>query len=344
MTHRGNNGAMRRIALLTSGGDAPGMNAAIRAVVRTTLALGCEAVGVRRGFQGLVRGEMVEMSSRSVADILQRGGTMLHTARCPEFMEESGRRQALQQINRHRIDGIIVIGGNGSLRGALSLHREGVPVVGIPATIDNDVPLTDVCIGFDTAINTALDGIDKIRDTATSHERTYVVEVMGRHAGHIALYAGTAGGAECILVPELPADLDQVVARVRQSDRLGKAHSIIIVAEGCAGDPASGLDRAQGESPGFRVGRYIRENTPFEVRVVVLGHLQRGGKPTARDRIAATVMGAKAVRALVTDGLSGVMVGLQGEQARPVPLEDVLSAERPLNEDLSAIADLLASL
>lgn len=335
---------MKRIALLTSGGDAPGMNAAIRSVVRSALAEGCTVVGVRRGFLGLARGEMEEMTSRSVADIVQRGGTILRSARHPGFVTREGRLEALEQIRRHRIDGLVVIGGNGSLRGALELHKEGVPTVGVPATIDNDVPLTDASIGFDTAVNTAVDSINKIRDTATSHERTYVVEVMGRNSGHIALHAGIAGGAEWILVPEFPANLDQVAERVMASERLGKAHSIIVVAEGVLVDsPAGGNQGPEGESAGFRVGRYIREKTPFEVRVTVLGHLQRGGSPTAVDRLAATVLGAAAVRALL-DGDGGVMVALAGDDCRRVPLERVLASHRPLNQKLLELCHLLASL
>lgn len=334
---------MKRLALLTSGGDAPGMNAAIRSVVRTALARGCRVIGVRRGFLGLVRGEMDEMTSRSVADIVQRGGTMLRTARCQEFMRPEGQQKALAHLREWGVDGVVVIGGNGSLRGALALHEKGMPTVGIPATIDNDIAFTKATIGFDTAVNTAVESINKIRDTATSHERTYVVEVMGRDAGHLALHAGAAGGAECILVPEFPVDLKTVAERVRRSEALGKAHSIIIVAEGFGRGLLDDGEGGAGESVGFRVGRFIREHTPFDVRVTVLGHLQRGGNPTAADRVAAAILGEGAVSALL-DGESGVMIGLGDEQAHRVPLRTALETPRPLNRQLLETADLLASL
>lgn len=334
---------MKRLALLSSGGDAPGMNAAIRSVVRTALARGCDVLGVYRGYQGLVRGDIHRLTSRSVADIVQRGGTILRTARCKEFMEPEGFQKALDHIRVHRIDGLVVIGGDGSLRGAQVLHEHGVPVVGVPGTIDNDLAYTDFTIGFDTAVNTAVQGINNIRDTATSHERTYVIEVMGRHSGHIALHAGTAGGAECILLPEMPVPLEQVVEQVNRSERLGKAHSIIVVAEGFSGVPQQGLDHPQRESAGFQVGRYIRDHTRHEVRVTVLGHLQRGGNPTAMDRIAATLMGAAAVEALL-EGRSGVMVGLSGEDTILTPIPQVLATKKPLNRRLLELASVLGSL
>ncbi|MBQ6458561.1 MAG: 6-phosphofructokinase, partial [Exiguobacterium sp.] len=223
---------LKRIAVLTSGGDAPGMNAAVRAVTRKAIFEGLEVYGVYNGYQGLIEGDLVELNLGSVGDIIQRGGTFLRSARCPEFRTEEGRAKAVEQLKKFNIDALVVIGGDGSYRGAQKLTELGFPTIGLPGTIDNDIPGTDATIGFDTALNTALDAIDKIRDTASSHERTYVIEVMGRDAGDIALYSGLAGGAESILVPERPEDLNAIVERINHGIARGKKHSIVIVAEG----------------------------------------------------------------------------------------------------------------
>lgn len=319
---------MRRIALLTSGGDAPGMNAAIRAVVRKAIYHGLEVIGVRRGFSGLIHGEFVEMNLSSVADIIHRGGTILRTARSEEFKTPAGRATAARNLRERGIEGLIVIGGDGSFRGASLLSQEhGINVIGIPATIDNDIPCTDYSIGFDTAVNNVVDAINKIRDTATSHERTYVIEVMGRRSGFIALEAGLAGGAESILIPEIPYDLDEVCAKLIRGHKRGKLHSIIIVAEGAA----SGLE----------IGRIIREKTGFETRVTILGHLQRGGTPTAFDRTIGSRMGARAVELLMA-GESNKMVGIVHGEIVTVDINCALGQQRTIDRDLYELASILA--
>ncbi|HEX3033004.1 MAG TPA: 6-phosphofructokinase [Bacillota bacterium] len=273
---------MRRIGVLTSGGDSPGMNSAVRAVVRTAIHRGVEVVGVERGYVGLIHREYRDMTLSSVADIIQRGGTVLKTARSQEFMTPEGRALAASNLRNLEIDGLVVIGGDGSFRGAQALTAEhGIATVGIPGTIDNDIPCTDCTIGFDTCVNTVLDAINKIRDTATSHERTFLVEVMGRKTGYIALEAGVAGGAESILIPEVPYNLDDVAAKLLQGIERGKLHSIIIVAEG-AGKI-------------LEIGAELQAKTGLENRVTILGHLQRGGSPTAFDRVLAARMGSTAV-------------------------------------------------
>lgn len=318
---------MRNIALLTSGGDAPGMNAAIRAVVRRALAAGCRVFGVHHGYAGLIAGEIEELDTRAVGDIIHRGGTILRTARSEEFFTEAGQEKAMEQMRRYGIEGLVAMGGDGTLRGALALHRRGVAVVGVPATIDNDLPFTDVTIGFDTAVNTALEAINRIRDTATAHGRTFVIEVMGRHSGQIALVAGLAGGAESILIPEVPYDLDEVCARLLRGRERGKRHSIIVVAEGAAS--------------GFEIGREIEKRTGLETRVTVLGHIQRGGTPSGRDRLVASILGAAAVEVLLA-GRSGVMVGIRGEEWIATPIEQVLATPRPLPEAWIGLAEVLA--
>lgn len=328
--------ALKRIAVLTSGGDAPGMNAAIRAVVRTALARGVEVVGVERGFHGLLHGEFKELTSRSVADIVHRGGTMLKSARSDRFPTEEGLEKAHEELRRAGVEGLVVIGGDGSFRGALALTRRGIPSVGVPATIDNDIGCTDVSIGFDTAVNTVIDGINKIRDTATSHERTYVVEVMGRTSGYIALWSGLAGGAESILIPEVPYDIDRVCQRIVAGHERGKTHSIIVVAEGLLGDP-----HAQGESTGFYIGRLIREKTGFEVRITVLGHLQRGGNPTAADRILALRLGSRAAD-LVIEGEGGKMVGMVHDSIVPFDLERAIAESKAINLADYRLSEILA--
>lgn len=318
---------MKRLAVLTSGGDAPGMNAAVRAVVRKAIYHGLEVVGVENGFLGLMKGRFLPLGLRSVGDIIHRGGTVLRSARAPGFLEAAGQEEALARLREQGVDGLVVIGGDGSLRGALALHRHGFPTAGLPATIDNDVGGTDACIGFDTAVNTVVDAVNRIRDTATSHERTFVIEVMGRASGWIALAAGLAGGAESVLVPELPVDYDDVCRRLRRGFERGKTHSIIIVAEG--------VGRA------FDVAREIEARTGLETRVTVLGHLQRGGTPSAADRILATRLGAGAVDCLLA-GHSGHMLGLCGGEVCCVPLEQALAAPRPLPRQLADLASILA--
>ena len=318
---------MEKIAVLTSGGDAPGMNAAVRAVVRQGIFLGLSIYGIPRGFYGLLQRELELLELGSVADIIHRGGTVLHTARCPDFLIPKRQQQAAAFLKEEGIDGLIVIGGDGSFRGALALARHGISVMGIPGTIDNDLSQTDYCIGFDTAVNTVTDAINKLRDTATSHERVYVVEVMGRDAGHIALAAGLAGGAESILVPEVPFDLMEICHRLERGVKRGKKHSIIVVAEGAA----SGLD----------VGKRIKDCANMETRTTILGHLQRGGTPSAFDRILASRLGAKAVLSLY-HGSRGLMAGYFKGEVKESPLEKVLEEKKELNWDLYHLAGILS--
>lgn len=318
---------MQKIGVLTSGGDAPGMNAAIRAVVRKGLHAGLGIFGIRRGYAGLLADDFVQLGAGSVGDIIHRGGTMLRTARSEEFKTEVGFSRALEVLRTRGIEGLIVIGGDGSLRGAEKLYQQGILTVGVPGTIDNDIPGTDESIGFDTAVNTALQAIDRIRDTATSHERAFVIEVMGRNAGHIALEAGLAGGAESILVPEVPLDLSEVCARLKRGQERGKVHSIIVVCEG-AGE-------------GFKVGDLVRECTGFDTRVTVLGHVQRGGSPSARDRVLASTMGAKAVDLLV-EGKGGVMVGVRRGEIVALPIREALAADSTFSHASYRLAAILA--
>jgi 6-phosphofructokinase 1 len=303
------------------------MNAALRAVVRKGIYHGLEVVGFRRGYHGLIYGEYNEMQLGSVADIIHRGGTVLLTARAPEFQEESGRRQALQVIRESRIDGLIVIGGDGSFRGAVALEEAGIRTVGVPGTIDNDIAYTDYSIGFDTAVNNVTDAVNKVRDTATSHERVYVIEVMGRSTGHIALAAGLAGGAESILVPEVPYEINEVCERLQRGVKRGKLHSIILVAEGAA----SAMD----------VGEEIKKRTSADTRVIILGHLQRGGTPTAFDRILASRLGAAAVD-LLRSGCRGHMVGFVGGAVRSTTFKEALLERKVFPEELYRLATILA--
>ncbi|WP_215142465.1 6-phosphofructokinase [Exiguobacterium qingdaonense] len=300
---------LKRIAVLTSGGDAPGMNAAVRSVTRKAIFEGLEVYGVYNGYQGLIEGDLIELNLGSVGDIIQRGGTFLRSARCPEFRTEEGRAKAVEQLKKFNIDALVVIGGDGSYRGAQKLTELGFPTIGLPGTIDNDIPGTDATIGFDTALNTALDAIDKIRDTASSHERTYVIEVMGRDAGDIALYSGLAGGAESILVPERPEELNAIVERINHGIARGKKHSIVIVAEG-AGSAEE-------------IGKLIAEKTNSETRVTILGHIQRGGSPTAADRVLASRMGAYAVEILL-EGKAGRVVGIRNNQMMDLDIDEAL--------------------
>lgn len=290
---------MKRIAVLTSGGDAPGMNAALRAVVRKGIYHGLDVMGVYNGYQGLINGNIEHLDLGSVGDIIQRGGTKLYSARCLEFKTDEGQDKGVEQLKKHGIEGLVVIGGDGSYRGAMALTKKGFPSVGVPGTIDNDIPGTDYTIGFDTALNTVIEAIDKIRDTATSHERTFIVEVMGRDAGDLALWAGLAGGAETIIIPEDPYNLEDIVSRLKSGHERGKKHSIIIVAEGVMS--------------GNEMAAIIMEHAQIETRVSVLGHIQRGGSPTARDRVLASLFGAKAVEVLM-EGRGGRAVGMRNHQ------------------------------
>ncbi|HHW29339.1 MAG TPA: 6-phosphofructokinase [Syntrophomonadaceae bacterium] len=318
---------MNRIGVLTSGGDAPGMNAAIRAVVRMSIFQGLQVIGIKRGYLGLLKKEFVQFSLGSVADIIHRGGTILHTARCEEFKTEEGQRKAIKNLQEEGIDALVVIGGEGSMRGAIALAKCGMPVVGIPATIDNDLAGTELSIGFDTAVNNVVDAINKIRDTATSHERVFIIEVMGRKTGQIALYAGLAGGAESILLPEIDLDMNEVIFKLERGINRGKLHSIIIVAEGAAS--------------AIEVGDEIRKRTGLETRITILGHLQRGGTPTALDRMLASRMGAKAVE-LLLQGANRKMVGIAAGELLALDLEDVLSREKVLDRSIWELAAVLA--
>ncbi|VDG99605.1 6-phosphofructokinase [Lysinibacillus sphaericus] len=318
---------MKKIAVLTSGGDAPGMNAAVRAVVRKAIYEGLEVAGVYNGYQGLIDGKIELLQLGSVGDIIQRGGTMLRSARCPEFTTIEGREKALTQCKLNGIEGIVVIGGDGSFRGALELSKLGIPCACVPATIDNDINGTDFTIGFDTALNTVIDAIDKIRDTATSHERTFIVEVMGRNAGDLALWAGLAGGAETILIPEEKYDLPDILERLRRGTHRGKKHSIIIVAEGVMS--ASLLAEKLSTEEGI------------DTRVSVLGHIQRGGSPSARDRVIASQFGARAVEALKNGGKT-VAIGMKNHQVLEYDLTRVFDGDSEFEKDMYTLSKELS--
>ncbi|MEA3485612.1 MAG: 6-phosphofructokinase [Candidatus Aerophobetes bacterium] len=322
---------MRKIAVLTSGGDCPGMNACIRAVVRKAIHQGLKVAGVRRGFAGLIEGDILPLKATSVSGIIHRGGTILKTARSPLFKTKKGQRRAFGSIKKLEIEGIIVIGGEGSFRGAYELNKTwDIPTVGIPATIDNDIAYTDFTIGFDTAVNTALEGIDRIRDTATSHQRLFIVEMMGRKSGFITLWAGLAGGAEEIIIPEVKTDLDKICQRLEEGRNQGKTSSIIAVGEG---DEAGGA---------FEIGEKIRKKIGYEIRVVILGHLQRGGSPTAADRILATRLGS-AVTDLLIAGERGKMVGVIANQIKVSPLYYAWERKREVNLNLYKLSQILSS-
>ena len=318
---------IKRIGVLTSGGDAPGMNAAVRAVVRTSLANGVECVGIRRGWQGLITSDFVPLTRESVGHILSRGGTMLYTARSEDFMTEKGRQKAVATCKMLGLDGIVAIGGDGTFRGALELSRLGVPVVGVPATIDNDVGCTNYTIGFDTACNTAIECIDRLRDTMQSHERCSVVEVMGRNAGFLALYVGIAVGATAVLVPEHETDFQKdVVERIQDSRLAGNTHFMIVVAEGAG----SAVD----------FGKQIHDALGMEPRVTVLGHIQRGGSPNARDRETATRMGYYAVNAMV-EGRGNCIIGTQEGGIVEIPIEEALTMKKHLQMDRYRIMEAM---
>ncbi len=310
---------IKRIGVLTSGGDSPGMNAAVRAVVRTAIANGVQCIGIRRGWAGLINSDFVQLDAASVGHIISRGGTMLYTARSKEFMTEEGRLKAVSTCKMLGLDGIVAIGGDGTFRGALQLSRLGVPVVGIPATIDNDIGCTNYTIGFDTACNTAIECIDKLRDTMQSHERCSVVEVMGRNAGFLALYVGIAVGATAVLVPERPLNFERdVVERIRSARLAGSTHFMIVVAEGAGS--------------AVEIGKQIHEAIGIEPRVTVLGHIQRGGTPNARDRETATRMGYFAVKALIA-GRGNCIIGTREGEMVEIPIEEALQMKRHLQMD-----------
>ncbi len=322
---------MKRIAVLTSGGDGPGLNPCIRAVVRRGLRAGVEVFGVRWGYAGLIDNDMTSLDSRDVSGILGKGGTFLGTARCPEFLDINVRRTAIRHLNQRGIEGLIVIGGNGSLTGAQALHEMGFPTMGVPGSIDNDIDGTDMAVGVDTTLNTILDAIDRIKDTASSHQRAFLVEVMGRNCGYLALQSGLAGGAELILVPEREGPpLEDIAKTVLDAYLRGKSHCIIVIAEGW--------------KPGTKaVQEYLvdrREELGFDVRVTVLGHVQRGGRPSVFDRTLGTRMGAKAVEALL-EGASGQMVALRGGKLELFPLTEAVKQLKPLDPILLELADLM---
>ncbi|MBE6081440.1 6-phosphofructokinase [Sporanaerobacter sp. PP17-6a] len=318
---------MKTIGILTSGGDAPGMNAAIRAVVRTGIFNKMKVMAVKQGYNGLINGDIDEMNLSSVADIIHRGGTIIRTARSEEFMTEKGLKKALNVIDVFGIDGLIILGGDGSFRGAQTLNERGIACVGIPCTIDNDMGYTDYTIGFFTAVETVVDAISKIRDTSASHGRANIIEVMGRRCGDIALYSGMAGGAESIIVPEEELDVDKVCKRLIQGRNRGKLHSIIILAEGVGN--------------AYELSKSIEEKTDIETRVTILGHIQRGGTPTAFDRIVASRMGFKAVE-LLMEGKSGVAVGIKENKIYSIPLEEALNVEKVFDEKMFDIAKVLS--
>ena len=320
---------MKTIALLTSGGDAPGMNPCVRAVVRAAIGSGLAVKAIRRGFEGLVNGEFVEMGARDVGSILQKGGTILMTGRFPDFADLKYQRLAVRKLNEANVDALVVVGGEGSMRGGLALHSLGFPVLGIPASIDNDISGTQMSLGVDTALNTIIEAIDKLRDTASSHQRAFIVETMGRECGYLALMAGIIGGAEVVLIPEQETPPEEVAAAISDAYMRGKTHAIIVVAEGAtlhASELMKQLDAM---------------NTGFQFRVTILGHIQRGGRPSAFDRLLASRFGVAAVERLLA-GEKGVMVGLQGREIATTPLEEVCREKRRANLEYYRMAKMLA--
>ncbi len=310
---------MKRIGLLTSGGDAPGMNAAIRAVVRSGIFYGMEVYGIERGYAGLIDDNLVKMEMRSVSNIVQCGGTRLRTARCLEMLTVEGQKKALDTLEKHGIEGLVVIGGDGSFKGAKTLSEYGIPTIGIPGTIDNDLEYTDYTLGFDTAVNTCLDIINKLRDTMTSHERVSVVEVMGRHCGDIALYSGIASGAEIIVVPELPFDMNEIASRINRSRAHGKHSNIIVIAEGVMSAE--------------KFANQLQQVTEYSVRPTCIGHVQRGGSPTMSDRMLAAQFGNKAVR-LLNDGIGNRVVGIRDNKIIDMDIIEAVSMKKTFNYEL----------
>ena len=319
---------MKKIAVLTSGGDAPGMNAAIRAVVRQGISLGMEVYGIQRGFEGLLDGDIEEMQFHSVGDVLQRGGTILRTARSKRFMEDEWIEHGAKMLNTFGIEGLVVIGGEGSYRGGYELSQKGITVMGVPGTIDNDLGYTDFSIGFDTAVNTILGLIGNIRDTSSSHERTTIIEVMGRNCGDLALYAGLSGGADVIMIPEIELDINEVCRKVLKGQRSGKAHSIIVKAEGVNMDTNE-------------LAALLEDMTAREARTVVPGYIQRGGSPTEYDRRLASMTGAKAVQLLYDDTPSRA-IGVQEGQIISVDLGEAIKMTREFKKDVYDLAEVLA--
>ena len=321
-----------KIGVLTSGGDSPGMNAAIRAVVRTGLYYGLEVFGIMRGYAGIIENDIVPMHSRSVANIIQRGGTVLKTARCKEFMQPEGRKKAYDNLKALGIDGLVVIGGDGSFRGADIFSREfDIPCIGIPGTIDKDIAGTDFTIGFDTAVNTAVEAIDKIRDTADAHDRLFIIEVMGRDAGYIALHSGIATGAEHILIPERKTDIEELIVSLQEKERRKKLVNMVVVAEG---EEFGGANE---------VAKVIKERLPqADTRVCILGHIQRGGAPTCMDRLIASRMGYSAVECLI-EGKHNVMVGIVNNKMQYTLLEKAVKSKQRIGEDWIKMVKILAS-
>lgn len=320
---------IKTIGVLTSGGDAPGMNAAIRAVVRTAVYYGIRVMGIRKGYNGLINGDINEMYARTVSDTIGRGGTILQTARCPEFRHEEGILKGISMARIFDIDAIIVIGGDGSYRGALDMSRLGMPVIGLPGTIDNDISCSEYTIGYDTAMNTVLDAIDKIRDTAYSHERCSVLEVMGRHAGYIAINVGIAGGAEAVVLPEKPFDLcNDVLMPIIEGKNRGKQHYLVIVAEGS-------------DCNAIELAKTIEERTGIESRATILGHIQRGGSPTLQDRVMASLMGARAVE-LLKSGTVNRIVGMKNGRIADYDIKEALEMKKSLDDDIVRVSKILS--
>jgi 6-phosphofructokinase 1 len=321
-----------RIGVLTSGGDSPGMNAAIRAVVRTSLYHDLPVYGIMRGYQGMIDDDIHEMDTRSVANIIQRGGTILKTARCKEFYDYEGRKKAYENLKKRGIDGLVIIGGDGSFRGAVQFSKEfDIPCIGLAGTIDKDILGTDFTIGFDTAVNTAVEAIDKVRDTMDAHDRIFIIEVMGRDAGYIALHSGIATGAENILIPERKTDIDDIVESLQEKERRKKLVNLIVVAEG---DEFGGA---------VEVEKVLKENLPkAEIRVCILGHIQRGGAPSCLDRLIASRMGFHAVECLI-EGRFNVFVGIQNNKMHYIPLENAVKSKGKISEEWLKIVKILAS-
>ena len=316
---------MKTIGVLTSGGDAPGMNAVVRSVVRSAIALGMNVKGIRRGYNGLIDGDIIDMNIRSVSEIIHRGGTILYTARSPEFKTEEGIKKAVETCHKEGIEGIVVIGGDGSFRGVRDLSLHGIPCVGVPGTIDNDIPSTEYSIGFDTAMNTAMEMVDKLRDTAQSHERCSVVEVMGRHAGWIALQTGIAVGSTAILVPEIEYDLQRdIIDKIERTKATGKKHFVVIVAEGV--------------SKTEEIAKQIEEITGIEARATILGHVQRGGSPTLRDRLMASLMGHEAVK-LLSQGIGNRVIAYRQEKIVNYDIYEALQMSKPFDVEAYNIAN-----
>ena len=320
---------MKNIGILTSGGDAPGMNAAVRAVVRTALYYGLNVYGIERGYDGLINGHLFEMETRTVSDLIQRGGTFLKTARCPEFTTREGQKKAADTLEAYGIEGLIVVGGDGSFRGAKELSDNfGIKCMGIPGTIDNDLAYTDYTLGFDTAVNTVIDAMNNLRDTMQSHDRVSLVEVMGRSCGDIALYSGIAGGAEYILIPEKSLNLDHVAKSLVKSKLRGKTSNMIVLAEG-----AGNRDE---------IVSYLNEHAGANIKITHLGHVQRGGSPSMVDRVLATRMGVKAVESIMDENSTSSAIGIKDNKIVVVPFEQVFSAKKQFNEELYNIAQLLS--